>query len=154
MPCLNESGETHLINWCLRAGSRVVTHGGQDVEDVHAAGDGDQVVQQVVVAQEDRPLAAMAAVPAVMSICTPRIPQQAFSLQDLTASVAADSQYERSRRGIWRGRSGRAATGEPSSAAPHALHIEGLIKYKHARTVGTRRRRPRTAPAAAPGWRS
>ena len=50
--------------WCLRAGSRVVTHGGQDVEDVHAAGEGDQVVQQVVVAQEHRPLAAMAAIPA------------------------------------------------------------------------------------------
>ena len=31
---------------------------------MHAAGDGDQVVQQVVVAQAYRPRAAMAAVPA------------------------------------------------------------------------------------------
>ena len=61
MPCLTSSA-THLVT--TRTESRVVTHGGQDVEDVHAAGNSDQVVQQMVVAQKDWPLAAMAAVPA------------------------------------------------------------------------------------------
>ena len=79
-----------------------LAHGVQDVEHMQAAGERHGVVQQMVVAQEDRPFAAVTAIPATQGQ-RESISNRSFAANHLRWAACRRGRHSRAPRRHWQG---------------------------------------------------